>query len=615
MFFSFFILLFDSAAEGAETELRPGDDLQLAVDNANLGDSLFLRAGTYEQSITINTSLYVRGEGGTIIRGGDTGILVAVNADNVTLSLLEIVGGHTGIHVSGSSDIRIENVSFSGQTSIGLHIEHSRNVLGEDLHLSGINATVSSYGIKTYNCSGIELERTTMMGNTYGAFLSTTNFIIIRNSTFSRSVRSGVYLTESQLMLSDSQFQGNDIGLRTVNSAFVAMGSSFQNNSRYGAFIELSAGNFHDCSFTRNLYALRVREADLRIRTSDFKDNDFNLDVDEVSTIIQTDNSFIGGEKSTERGIPNYVYIILIMCIFAGLKYRLPDRKWEMIVEKLLLIAGVSSIFFILLIFFFLMREGLHIFEFVSLGEFLFGKTWNPSFDRQPEYGILALVVSTFLVTAGAVVIAVPIGVGAAVYLAEFASPRVKEFIKPAIELLVGIPSVVYGFFALVILSGWVFDLFGATTRLNALLGSIMLAVMMIPIIVSLSEDALRSVPQELREASFALGASQWDTSRRVMIPAALSGIIGAIILGIARAVGETMTVLMATGNSPAFTFNMLQSVRTMTATIAIEMGEVAIPSEHYYALFGIGIVLFIITFIINLTADIILNRFRERYV
>ena len=222
---------------------------------------------------------------------------------------------------------------------------------------------------------------------------------------------------------------------------------------------------------------------------------------------------------------------------------------------------------------------------------------------------------STFLVTAGAVVIAVPIGVGAAVYLAEFASPRVKEFIKPAIELLVGIPSVVYGFFALVILSGWVFDLFGATTRLNALLGSIMLAVMMIPIIVSLSEDALRSVPQELREASFALGASQWDTSRRVMIPAALSGIIGAIILGIARAVGETMTVLMATGNSPAFTFNMLQSVRTMTATIAIEMGEVAIPSEHYYALFGIGIVLFIITFIINLTADIILNRFRERYV
>ncbi len=283
-------------------------------------------------------------------------------------------------------------------------------------------------------------------------------------------------------------------------------------------------------------------------------------------------------------------------------------------IKKVLLAFGLTAVVFIILILAFLLIEGLPFFFKGDGIDFFTGDVWDPSSPNTPRYGILPMVLGTFLVTLGAIVIAVPIGVGCSIYLAELAHPKIRETLKPLIEILAGIPSVVYGFFALVILSTWIDDFFHSTTRLNALTGSIMLAVMMLPIIISLSEDAIRSVPREMKEASLALGLSKWDTIRGVVLPAALSGITAAVILGVARAIGETMTVLMATGNAPVISFDMLTSMRTMTATIAIEMGEVPFGSIHYHALFAVGIVLFAITFVINFIADRVMKRFREKY-
>jgi len=283
-------------------------------------------------------------------------------------------------------------------------------------------------------------------------------------------------------------------------------------------------------------------------------------------------------------------------------------------IRKILLAFGLTAVIFVILIFAFLLIEGLPFFFEGDSVDFFTGDVWDPSSPNTPKYGILPMVLGTFLVTLGAIVIAVPIGVGCAIYLSEIANPRIRETLKPIIEILAGIPSVVYGFFALVILSMWIDDFFGSTTKLNALTGSIMLAVMMLPIIISLSEDAIRSVPRELRESSLALGLTKWDTIRGVVLPAALSGITAAVVLGVARAIGETMTVLMATGNAPVISFDMLTSMRTMTAIIAIEMGEVPFGSTHYHALFAVGIILFAITFVINLIADRVMKRFRERY-
>ena len=286
----------------------------------------------------------------------------------------------------------------------------------------------------------------------------------------------------------------------------------------------------------------------------------------------------------------------------------------DKVIRKILLGFGLTAVIFIILILVFLMIEGLPFFFEGDGVDFFTGDVWDPSSPNTPRYGILPMVLGTFLVTLGAIVIALPIGIGCSIYLAEIAHPKIRETLKPIIEILAGIPSVVYGFFALVILSTWIDNFLNSTTRLNALTGSIMLAVMMLPIIISLSEDAIRSVPQEMKEASLALGLSKWDTIRGVVIPAALSGITAAVILGVARAIGETMTVLMATGNAPVISFDMLSSMRTMTATIAIEMGEVPFGSTHYHSLFAVGIVLFAITFIVNIIADRVMKRFREKY-
>ncbi len=250
----------------------------------------------------------------------------------------------------------------------------------------------------------------------------------------------------------------------------------------------------------------------------------------------------------------------------------------------------------------------------MGLVNFLFGPTWAPA-QVVPLYGISALIVGTLLVTLGAMVFAVPLSIGCAIYISELASPRVKSVFKPATELLAGIPSVVYGFFGLIVLSNFIRISFNVPSGQTWLAGSIILGVMALPTIISVSEDAISSVPREYKEGSLATGATRWQTIIRVIVPAALSGIAAAIILGIGRAIGETMAVLMVTGNTaiiPNPIWNVLSSVRTLTGTLGIEMGDVEIGSTHYHALFGVALVLLIITLIINMSAVAILSYIKE---
>ena len=282
----------------------------------------------------------------------------------------------------------------------------------------------------------------------------------------------------------------------------------------------------------------------------------------------------------------------------------------EFIIEKLIFTCGIASIFFVVLIFIFLLKEGISVFKTVSPSDFLLGKSWYP-ISEPARLGILPLILGSLLVTLGAAVISVPVGVGCAVYIAEIAPPKAKEILKSGIELLAAIPSVVLGFIGMVTLVPWVKTVFHLPTGLTALSGSIMLAFMAMPTIVSIAEDALYSVPKSYKEGALALGATHWQSIYRVMLPAASSGILAAIMLGIGRVIGETMAVMMITGNSAVIPHTILQSVRTLTATIAAEMGEAVVGSEHYFALFAIGIVLFIISFAVNVTADLFLHKRR----
>jgi len=280
----------------------------------------------------------------------------------------------------------------------------------------------------------------------------------------------------------------------------------------------------------------------------------------------------------------------------------------EFIIEKLILACGLASIFFVVLIFIFLLKEGLAVFGQVSLGKFLFGKSWYP-ISEPPQLGIFPLIMGSLWVTLGAALISVPIGVACALYIGEIARGKTKEVLKGGIELLAAIPSVVLGFIGMVTLVPWVKNTFHLPTGLTAFSGSIMLAFMAMPTIVSIAEDALYAVPKSYKEAAFALGATHWQTIRRVILPAASSGILAAVMLGIGRVIGETMAVMMITGNSAIIPHSLLQPVRTLTATIAAEMGEAVVGAEHYFALFAIGIVLFVISFFINVTADLFLHR------
>ena len=279
-------------------------------------------------------------------------------------------------------------------------------------------------------------------------------------------------------------------------------------------------------------------------------------------------------------------------------------RSWaEPIIENLIRFAGISVIIIISLIFFFLLKEGLPTYQTVSLSQVLSDR-WYPI---EGQYGFLSLLVGSLIVTSGAVIISVPLGLITAIYLGEIAPQWQREILKPFIEILAGIPSIVLGFFGWIALAPTIQKL-GAPSGLTAFTGSLILAYMSLPTIISITEDALYAVPREYRDGSLAIGATQWQTIWLVIVPAARSGIVIAIMLGIGRAIGETMAVMLVTGNAanlprlgPGIFF---QPVRTMTATIAAEMGEVAQGSTHYHVLFAIGITLFVITFIINSLAS-----------
>jgi len=280
----------------------------------------------------------------------------------------------------------------------------------------------------------------------------------------------------------------------------------------------------------------------------------------------------------------------------------------EFIIEKAIYLSGITSIIIVLLIFIFLAKEGFSIFKTVSIKEFLLGEKWYP-ISTPPKFGILPLILGSFYVTIGAALISVPIGIASAVYIAEVAPPRTKEILKSGIELLAAIPSVVLGFIGMMTLVPFVKKVFHLPTGLTAFSGAVMLAFMAMPTIVSIAEDALNAVPRKYKEAALALGATRWQAIWRVVLRAASSGIMAAVMLGIGRVVGETMAVMMITGNAAKIPHSIFEPVRTLTATIAAEMGETVQGSDHYYALFAIGIVLFFITFIINLIADFALHR------
>jgi phosphate transport system permease protein len=248
----------------------------------------------------------------------------------------------------------------------------------------------------------------------------------------------------------------------------------------------------------------------------------------------------------------------------------------------------------------------------ITLWGFLLGTAWYPTAEPAPQFGILALILGSLVVTLGAIVLALPVGLASAVYISEVAHPGIRTVLKPTIEVLAGIPSVVFGFFGLVVLVPFIQQLFDLNVGETALAGIIMLAIMALPTVISISEDALNAVPRSYREASYALGATRWQTIIRVVIPSALSGVTAAAMLGVGRAVGETMTVLMVTGNAAQIPTSILMPVRTLTATIAAELGEAPQGGAHYQALFAIGIVLFVMTFAINLVADLVGVRYRQ---
>ncbi len=286
-------------------------------------------------------------------------------------------------------------------------------------------------------------------------------------------------------------------------------------------------------------------------------------------------------------------------------------QKWKEKAVKLgLLGASSTSILIVLLIFFYLIKEALPFALDPGLSS-LSGSVWAPTSMLKESFGILPLLTGSLLVTAIATIIAVPVGVIAAIYISEIARPAEREVLKPFIELLAALPSVVIGFFGLVVFVPLVKSVFGLSTGLTALTGALLLALMAIPTIISISEDAISSVPSSYKQASLALGASKLETIFKITVPAALSGIVASITLGIGRVIGETMAVLMVTGNAAVVTMNPLTSVRTMTATIAAEMGEVAFGSNHYRALFWVALILLGITFALNILAQKALSKYK----
>jgi len=291
---------------------------------------------------------------------------------------------------------------------------------------------------------------------------------------------------------------------------------------------------------------------------------------------------------------------------------RTMDWYVDKTMQLLVFVGGISAIVFIIGIFVFITKEGMgFVLGSFDPVEFFTSEYWFPS-DDDPEYGILALIAGTASVTGLAMLVAIPFALGAAIYVGEFASGKTREYLKVLIELLAAIPSVVWGFIGLTIMNPLIIDVFDVPVGLNVLNAGIILGLMAAPIMASIAEDALKAVPDGYREAAEAMGATRWQVIYKVVLPAAKNGLLGAVLLGVGRGFGETMAVLMATGHSVNMPGSIFDSVRALTATIAAELGETAVGSDHYGVLFTIGIFLFLITFIINLSADLIVRGVRK---
>lgn len=275
-------------------------------------------------------------------------------------------------------------------------------------------------------------------------------------------------------------------------------------------------------------------------------------------------------------------------------------KAYERVIQLILFISAIISILGVILITYFIINEGYPVIQKVGLLKFVTGQKWAPT---QGIYGIYPMIIGSLYVTAGALVLGVPIGIGCAVFLAELAKPRIAGIIRPGIELLAGIPSVIYGLYGLVVIVPFIRKVFG-NQGFSVLAGSIVLAVMILPTIINVSESAIRSVPRDYKEASLSLGSSHWQSIKNVIVPAARSGIIAGVILGMGRAIGETMAVIMIVGNSPLVPESILSSVRTLTGNIGIEMGYA--NGEHQKALFATGIVLFAFIMLLNIAANLI---------
>jgi phosphate transport system permease protein len=290
------------------------------------------------------------------------------------------------------------------------------------------------------------------------------------------------------------------------------------------------------------------------------------------------------------------------------------DWYIDKVVQVVMFIGGISAVIFIIGIFVFITKEGLgFLSDSFNAGEFFLSQNWRPTSEVKPTYGILALVAGTASVTGLAMLVAIPFSLGAAIFIAEFATGKTREYLKITVELLAAIPSVVWGFIGLTIMNPIIIEMFDVPIGLTVLNAGIILGLMAAPIMTSIAEDALKAVPDRYREAAEALGATRWQVIYKVVLPAAKNGLLGAVLLGVGRGFGETMAVLMATGHAINVPTSVFDSVRALTATIATELGETAVGSPHYQALFTIGIFLFVITFIINLTADLIVRGIRNK--
>lgn len=289
----------------------------------------------------------------------------------------------------------------------------------------------------------------------------------------------------------------------------------------------------------------------------------------------------------------------------------MPRKISEFIIELCIKLSGYAVVVFVFLVFLFLLRDSLSLFRHYPVSDFLFGTEWLPVSDP-PKFGVVPLLLGSIFVTVWAILICVPLGVGSAMFISEVAPKPLKHVLKSLVEILASIPSVVLGFLGIIWLGPVLRNVFGLATGMCGLTGSLLLAFMALPTIISISEDALTGVPRAYREAAFGLGATRWQTLWRIILPSASSGILAAVMLGVGRVVGETMVVMMVTGNAPVMPGSILKPLRTLTATIAGEMGETVGGSEHYFALFAVGIVLFVITFSINFVADLFLRRARK---